>query len=57
MLIDLTKMKKPNYVTTDERSWRSAIRQISQPDPPDFFGKILNEYEKVMPLLVCVVVK
>ncbi|CAG8669912.1 9959_t:CDS:10, partial [Funneliformis mosseae] len=48
MLIDLTMMKKPNYVTTDEQSWRASIRQRSQPDLPNFFFDIMNEYEKVI---------
>ncbi|RGB23292.1 hypothetical protein C1646_677219 [Rhizophagus diaphanus] len=48
MLVDLTRMKKPSYVITDERNWRASVRQPSQPDPADFFGSIMNEYEKVI---------
>ena len=47
MLIDLTMMKRPKYVTLDERSWRASIRQPTQPDPANFFGDLMNEYEKV----------
>ena len=54
MLVDLTRMKKPSYVITDERNWRASVRQPSQPDPAEFFGNIMNEYEKVRVLCYCV---
>ena len=47
MLVDLTRMKKPSYVIADERNWRASVRQPSQPDPAEFFGNTMNEYEKV----------
>ncbi|CAG8593354.1 8239_t:CDS:10 [Acaulospora morrowiae] len=48
MMIDLTIMKRPTYVTVDERRWRASIRQPVQLDPASFFGDIMNEYEKVI---------
>ncbi|CAB4428947.1 unnamed protein product [Rhizophagus irregularis] len=48
MLIDLTRMKRPTYITVDKRSWRASIRQPVQPDLASFFGDIMNEYEKVI---------
>lgn len=53
MLIDLTRMKRPTYITVDKRSWRASIRQPVQPDLASFFGDIMNEYEKVRVLYTC----
>ncbi|CAG8696059.1 16169_t:CDS:10, partial [Funneliformis caledonium] len=47
MLIDLTRMKRPTYITVDERSWRASIRQPAQPDLTSFFGDIMKNYERM----------
>ena len=49
MLIDLSKMERPSYLSSiNEHNWRASVRQQSQPNPPNFFRDIMNEYEKVM---------
>ena len=48
MLIDLSKMKQPLYLSDiNEHIWRASVRQQSQPNPPNFFRDIMDEYEKV----------
>ena len=48
MLIDLSKMKQPLYLSDiNEHIWRALVRQQSQPNPPNFFRDIMDEYEKV----------
>ncbi|GES85098.1 hypothetical protein GLOIN_2v1837963 [Rhizophagus clarus] len=48
MLIDLTNMRKPLYVSADERSWRAAIRQPDKPNIASFFRDVMDEYEMVI---------
>ncbi|RIA98416.1 hypothetical protein C1645_812661 [Glomus cerebriforme] len=48
MLIDLTNMKKPQYVSTGERNWRTAVRQPNKPNIASFFRDVMDEYEMVI---------
>ncbi|CAB4487463.1 unnamed protein product [Rhizophagus irregularis] len=48
MLIDLTNMKKPLYVLTDERNWRTAVRQPIKPKISSFFRDVMDDYEMVI---------
>ncbi|CAG8555424.1 10637_t:CDS:10 [Funneliformis caledonium] len=48
MYIDLARMKVPSYISINEHSWRSSVRQADQPNPPNFFRDIMDNYEKVI---------
>ncbi|EXX67772.1 hypothetical protein RirG_111290 [Rhizophagus irregularis DAOM 197198w] len=43
-------MKKPLYVLTDERNWRTAVRQPIKPKISSFFRDVMDDYEMVIVL-------
>ena len=48
MHINLSKMERPSYLSSiNEHNWRASVRQQSQPNLPNFFRDIMDEYEKV----------
>ncbi|CAG8595710.1 1478_t:CDS:2, partial [Paraglomus occultum] len=42
-------MERPSYLSSiNEHNWRASVRQQNQPNLPNFFRDIMDEYEKVI---------